>query len=32
MRYIYGALGVVGVTALVFTGLIALQSMLGVIA
>ena len=29
MRYIYGAVGVVGVTALVFACLVALERMLG---
>jgi hypothetical protein len=29
MRSIYGAVGVIGVTALVFAGLIALQRVLG---
>jgi hypothetical protein len=32
MRYIYGAVGVIGVTVLVFVCLVALQRMLGVIA
>jgi hypothetical protein len=32
MRYIYGAVGVIGVTAIVFAGHVALQRMLGVIA
>jgi hypothetical protein len=32
MRYVYGALGVIGVTAIVFASLVALERMLGVIA
>jgi hypothetical protein len=32
MRYVYGAVGVIGVTAIVFACLVALERMLGVIA
>jgi hypothetical protein len=32
MRYVYGAIGVIGVTAIVFAFLVALERMLGVVA
>jgi hypothetical protein len=32
MRYVYGAIGVIGVTAIVFASLVALERMLGVIS
>jgi hypothetical protein len=32
MRYVYGAIGVIGVTAIVFASLVALERMLGVVA